>query len=224
MSKENGTCKSSHSPSATRSSLTLDFNIFRRWLEDALEAYPDPNIANNTQLVLDPYNVVDNLSFPPLERLRAGAPDAYDVVMLTGSKHTAYDKNSSFGPQLIEWMRNISTAPEYQHVKIIGVCYGHQIMSLALGGECEQGTNGWEVGVYGCEMTEQGHYYWSDSIVPNGDSKIVSQLVIFLLTSVRAADAQGCGHKDATWVRTSPSLREVPCPLVRQAAPCFHAR
>ncbi|GMK56189.1 hypothetical protein CspeluHIS016_0300290 [Cutaneotrichosporon spelunceum] len=161
------------------------FDIFRRWLEDALKTYPDADVATNTQLVVEPYNVVDKLEFPSHDRFRLGTPDAYDVVMLTGSKHTAYDTNSHFGPQLIEWMRDLANAPEFQHVKIIGVCYGHQILSLALGGECQQGTNGWEVGVYGCDMTDDGRYWWSDSVVSNGDSKIyVEQMHKDVVTKV----------------------------------------
>lgn len=71
-------------------------------------------------------------------------------------------------------MRKLVTSEATQHIPVVAVCFGHQIMSLALGGKCEQGTNGWEIGVYANDFTEEGRYWWSDSVVPNGDNKIVS--------------------------------------------------
>ncbi|ORX40795.1 hypothetical protein BD324DRAFT_21530 [Kockovaella imperatae] len=59
--------------------------IYRTWLLDSLATYSDQEIAQDTELILDGYNVVDHGQFPPRERLIAGARDAYDAVMLTGS-------------------------------------------------------------------------------------------------------------------------------------------
>lgn len=62
-----------------------DLEIYKDWLLKALAKYPDPNIANNTELVIDGYDVVTEMEYPAAERLVAGASEAYDVVMLTGS-------------------------------------------------------------------------------------------------------------------------------------------
>lgn len=74
-------------------------------------------------------------------------------------------------------MRELVTSEATSHIPVIAVCFGHQIMSLALGGKCEQGQNGWEVGVYGNSFTEEGRYWWSDSVVADGKAKIVSSAV-----------------------------------------------
>jgi len=65
--------------------LTPDLEIYESWLLKALAKYPDPNIANNTELVMDGYDVVTKMEYPAAERLVAGADESYDVVMLTGS-------------------------------------------------------------------------------------------------------------------------------------------
>lgn len=62
-----------------------DYDIFKRWLLKALAKYPDAQVANNTELVFDGYDVVNKLEFPPAEKLVAGGSESYDVIMLTGS-------------------------------------------------------------------------------------------------------------------------------------------
>nr|KIR84665.1 cytoplasmic protein [Cryptococcus tetragattii IND107] len=88
--------------------------------------------------------------------------------MLTGSKHTAYDTANPFIPPLIQFVRSLASSPTYQHLKLIGICFGHQIISIALGGACVQGENGWEIGVYGCHLTDQGRYWWTGDVKGQG--------------------------------------------------------
>lgn len=69
-----------------------DLQIYREWLEGALTSYPDEGIRSSTELVIDGYDVVDAKEYPPAERLDASAADGYDVVMLTGSSQSAYER------------------------------------------------------------------------------------------------------------------------------------
>ncbi|WVR08712.1 hypothetical protein IAU60_005770 [Kwoniella sp. DSM 27419] len=130
--------------------------IYKQWLLKSLETYPDEAIAKNTELVLDAYDVVNKQEYPSVERLRADAADGYDAVMLTGSKHSAYDDSQPWITNLIQFVSDIASEPDLAHLKLLGICFGHQVISIALGGRCEKGHNGWELGVYGCEMTEEG--------------------------------------------------------------------
>jgi len=41
-------------------------------------------------------------------------------------------------------------------VKIIGICFGQQVIARALGGECVPNQRGWEIGVYDVDLTELG--------------------------------------------------------------------
>ncbi len=33
--------------------------------------------------------------------------------------------------------------------KLIGICFGHQLLALLLGGKTERATKGWGMGIYG---------------------------------------------------------------------------
>jgi hypothetical protein len=42
-----------------------------------------------------------------------------------------------------------------------------------MGGECKAGTNGWEVGVYGNEVTEEGKKWWGDVSGQGREDRVV---------------------------------------------------
>jgi len=42
-----------------------------------------------------------------------------------------------------------------------------------MGGECEAGTNGWEIGVYGNEVTEEGKKWWGDVSGQGREDRVV---------------------------------------------------
>ncbi|WVQ77062.1 hypothetical protein IAR50_006741 [Cryptococcus sp. DSM 104548] len=159
--------------------------IYTHWLAAALRSYPDTHVQENTQLIVDPYDVVDKKEYPPWERLQHGAPEAYDAVMMTGSKHTAYDTANPFIPPLISFISKIASSPETQHVKLLGICFGHQILSIALGGACEPGQNGWEIGVHGCQLTTEGKYWWTGDVEgEGGENKVYLEQMVNHVPSV----------------------------------------
>ncbi|KAK4688751.1 NEDD8-activating enzyme E1, partial [Tremellales sp. Uapishka_1] len=151
----------------------LDDSIYTRFLLAALASYPDQEIAKNVNLIVDAYDVVTKMDYPSADQLVAGAESAYDVVMMTGSRHTAHDMSNPFIPPLISYIRELGTSPKTQHIKIVGFCFGHQIISLAMGGTCEPGKNGWEIGVYGCDTTEEGKYWWCGDVEGQGGDERV---------------------------------------------------
>ena len=67
------------------SSLT-DLDIYREWLHESLKSYPDQVRASQTQLVVHGYDVVSKMEYPSSSRLQAGNADAYDIIMMTGSR------------------------------------------------------------------------------------------------------------------------------------------
>ena len=67
--------------------------------------------------------------------------DACDGWLITGSAHSTYEARDYIAP-LEEFIRNAYAGG----VPIAGICFGHQIMAQALGGEVEKFSGGWRIG------------------------------------------------------------------------------
>jgi GMP synthase-like glutamine amidotransferase len=66
-----------------------------------------------------------------------------DVLLITGSRHSVYEP--------LPWMPPLVAYVQAQHAlrrKLIGVCFGHQLLAAALGGETRRAGVGWAVGVH----------------------------------------------------------------------------
>lgn len=74
----------------------------------------------------------------------------YDAYLITGSKA------DSFGTDAwIETLR-LYLRKRYQlGDKLLGVCFGHQLLASLLGGKTERATQGWGVGVHHYQVSEQ---------------------------------------------------------------------
>ncbi|ORY32901.1 class I glutamine amidotransferase-like protein [Naematelia encephala] len=145
-------------------------DIFGTWLKGALATSSDPAIREDTQVVVDGYDVVTQGDYPPHERLLAGAAEGYDAIMLSGSKYTVHEMDPPFIPTLISWVRNVCTNPEYLHLKVVGICFGHQIIASAMGGKSERGDKGWEVGVYGASLSDEGKRWFCEPAVASSEN------------------------------------------------------
>ncbi len=65
-------------------------------------------------------------------------PTTYDGVLITGSKHSVLDNTA--------WMQNIEKfIRSNNYKKLIGICFGHQLISKSLGGTIK--TKQWHIGV-----------------------------------------------------------------------------
>lgn len=65
-----------------------------------------------------------------------------DIYLITGSNVSAYD-NIAWVNGLKKWI----VEAKRQNVKIMGICFGHQIIAEALGGKVEKAKKGWGVGI-----------------------------------------------------------------------------
>jgi len=70
--------------------------------------------------------------------------DAYDFFITTGSKAGAYD-DSPWIKQLIKFIRRL----DEERKKLIGICFGHQIIAITRHGKVEKSDKGWGVGIAG---------------------------------------------------------------------------
>ncbi|KAF8576341.1 class I glutamine amidotransferase-like protein [Ramaria rubella] len=113
--------------------------IFTRFFKASL---PDSRV----EFSLDGFDVVHRQEYPSLV---AG----YDGIIITGSAASAYD-DLPWIRKLLSYVKSLTeTQPQ---IKIIGICFGQQIVALALGGECASNDGKWEVGTTDVDLTEIG--------------------------------------------------------------------
>jgi GMP synthase-like glutamine amidotransferase len=69
-------------------------------------------------------------------------PDRFDGWLCTGSRYSVYD-DIDWIAELPPFVRDVHAAG----VPFVGVCFGHQLLALALGGRVEKAATGWGAGV-----------------------------------------------------------------------------
>ncbi|KAJ9110323.1 hypothetical protein QFC19_001726 [Naganishia cerealis] len=152
--------------------------IYTAHLKDSLASYPDHALRETIgDLVVDGYDVVRG-EYPPENRLIRGEKRGdggedsdrwvYDCVMMTGSASSAYQP-LPWITKLVGFIRDLVTDERKSEIKIIGICFGMQILALALGSNVVPNPAGWELGVYDVQLTECGKE-WLGRIVSEGGS------------------------------------------------------
>ncbi len=74
--------------------------------------------------------------------------DEVDAFILTGSKSSVYEQT----PWVIELAEFLRTLHRHKK-KYIGICFGHQMVAHALGGEAKLAESGWSLGVKKAKLT-----------------------------------------------------------------------
>lgn len=75
---------------------------------------------------------------------------ACDAILITGSPFGVYDTTPWMDP-LRDFIRNAHKA----RIPMVGVCFGHQIIADALGGEVRKSEKGWGIGRHTYEITQK---------------------------------------------------------------------
>lgn len=153
--------------------------IYSEWLAASRNAIARHHWQDEYDVHLLPFDVVQEQKYPDEGMLHDGLIDA---IMVTGSGAWDYGGRQSdkmAGPKSLTWLRcPHGTAASSAHldqpwtnkladfikhvagahplVRIMGICYGHQIVARALGGETGPNPGGWELGVYDCDLTDDG--------------------------------------------------------------------
>lgn len=74
-------------------------------------------------------------------------PGSGDAYVITGSRHSVYD-DLPWIPRLAQFLRTEIDAGR----KVVGICFGHQLLAHFFGGEVRPAPVGWEVGVKETEI------------------------------------------------------------------------
>lgn len=149
------------------------------------------------------WNVVD-MEFP-------GSVDEADGWLITGSRHGVYEELPFIAPLEDFICRAYAAA-----VPIVGVCFGHQIVAQALGGQVEKFAGGWSIGAQtydwqGAPVTLNA-WHQDQVIRPPEEAEILSSNDFCRYAALRYGDR-------AFTVQTHPEFtpREVGCLLETRA-------
>lgn len=121
--------------------------------------------AAATQLGWDPaaslcittWDVERQLQFPP-------SLDDLDAVLISGSRHSAYD-NTPWIVALVAYVGRILASQT--RVRVVGVCFGHQVIARALGASVAACHGGWEASVSQVPLSVCGkQLFGKDVLVP----------------------------------------------------------
>ncbi|EKM76553.1 hypothetical protein AGABI1DRAFT_122500 [Agaricus bisporus var. burnettii JB137-S8] len=104
---------------------------YARWLNASLP----PN--SGYKLVMEAYDVIKD-DYPEDDII-----DDYDVVMITGSPSDAF-ADDEWIVRLVKFVTKVGT--EHPGVRLVGICFGHQIICRSLGGEVIRNPCNWETG------------------------------------------------------------------------------
>ncbi|MCP4008168.1 MAG: GMP synthase [Proteobacteria bacterium] len=113
--------------------------------DNVLEKF-QPEFGNYPAMVQSMFDGVDEvLEFETFDCQQGQYPQdihAYDFYITTGSKASAYDD--------LEWVEKLIAFVQQldgHRKKLIGICFGHQIIALARGGVVEKAAGGWGIGI-----------------------------------------------------------------------------
>ena len=80
--------------------------------------------------------------------------DECDAYLITGSKVSAYDG--------LPWINELKIFIQSLHShqkKLIGICFGHQLIAQALGGSVKRAKSGWHVGIHAAKLKQHANFF-----------------------------------------------------------------
>jgi hypothetical protein len=118
--------------------------VFTALLNAGADALNHPGLSSKEGLSISCYDVVNAQEYPSL--------DDIDGVLITGSRHNSFD-NDPWILKLVEFTKEVLAQ---RRVRVIGVCFGHQIVGRAMGAKVDRSDKGWEASVTAIDLTKRG--------------------------------------------------------------------
>ncbi|KAK5424105.1 hypothetical protein LTR20_005873 [Exophiala xenobiotica] len=141
-------------PSRRRVAIIRNYKLDGVWGQDMLDSFSNLILASEPDAVVQHFQPIDGGLFPD-------ASD-YDLVILTGG---TYDltQPGNFDPWvagLLDWIRNtVASSPQ---TNLLGICWGHQAISHALGGKIAYREGGTLIDVVDIPLSHEGQAFFKD--------------------------------------------------------------
>jgi GMP synthase-like glutamine amidotransferase len=116
--------------------------VFTALLRSAASSLSPP--LPESDLVLSAYDVVKQIYPPSL--------DDIDGILITGSRHNSFESD----PWILKLVEYVKQILAQDRIRIVGVCFGHQVVGRALGAPVGRSSEGWELSVTDLSLTEAG--------------------------------------------------------------------
>ena len=168
--------------------------LYETWLRAAQK-----KSHNSAELEFTEWDVVDDQAYPDLAdvdvivitgssmivgpftslRVLKSCPYAISTMMYFGAKYYGSPEYNSFDndPWILRLVEYTKSVLGQSRVRIVGVCFGHQIIGRAMDVKVSRGDTGWEASVLDIDLTEAGKkIFGKDRLVgvphnfPNFDS------------------------------------------------------
>ena len=101
--------------------------------------------AERNRLVVNPIRAFEGEALPE--------PASNDAYVITGSRYGVYEDR----PWIADLMAFVRQCWE-QEIRMVGICFGHQLIAHALGGETRKADVGWGFGIHSARLSE--HPEW----------------------------------------------------------------
>lgn len=129
---------------ATRAKYGGYGGVFTALFQAGADALDYPGLSSKSGLEFTSWDVVAEQKYPALADI--------DAVVISGSKHNSYDND----PWILKLVAFTKEILEQDRVRIVGVCFGHQIVGRALGAKVDKNDKGWEASVTAIDLTKRG--------------------------------------------------------------------
>ncbi|KAL7918582.1 class I glutamine amidotransferase-like protein [Trichoderma austrokoningii] len=122
-------------------------SVYTEFLEAGAAKLEERGLYERPHLSVSSYDVIGKQEYPDLDNI--------DAVLLTGSRHDSFTPGENgWILKLVDFVK--AMIQDQSRVRIMGICFGHQIIGRAYGAMPERNDSGWEVSVTEVTLSEKG--------------------------------------------------------------------
>jgi GMP synthase-like glutamine amidotransferase len=119
-------------------------SLFTGLLKAGADALKHEGVSSTSGLDISSFDVVTAQEYPKL--------DDVDGILITGSKYNSFDND----PWILKLVEFTTEVLKQRRVRLIGVCFGHQIIGRTMGVKVDRSDKGWETSVVAVDLTKRG--------------------------------------------------------------------